>query len=322
MVQTAQSTAILLLAAGVGTVLSLIVAYEAGKRQSVAKHLSSIGVQCSIKQKTQPKEGEPPKQTTQEKRANKKLFKEEQRRTSAKAKKAQDAAKKSRKAQEVAVVQDGMQEDSEGLEFWDPAQEEIFNQSRSGQLPPRLLRAETVLSHRTHRFLLVLESAVDSRNQQAVLRTAESFGMQDIWIVRSPVTRDEQGQRVRGDEETSAEVSDKKRFCSGASLWLTVRFFDDTISCIAALREEGYTIWATDLSPVAECISRIPSSAVPAKKLAVVMGREVDGVSETMLEAADKRIYLDMFGFTESFNLSVASALMLHCLFDKCPVSV
>jgi tRNA G18 (ribose-2'-O)-methylase SpoU len=166
---------------------------------------------------------------------------------------------------------------------------------------------------------LVLESAVDSRNLQAVLRTAEAFGMQDIWIVHSPVTRDEQGQRIRHDEEAGAERSDKLRFCSGASLWLTVRYFDDTRSCITALREEGYTIWATDLSPVAECISRIAPSAVPKEKLAVVMGREVDGVSEMMLRESDQRIYLDMFGFTESFNLSVASALVLHWLFDKCP---
>ena len=55
------------------------------------------------------------------------------------------------------------------------------------------------------------------------------------------------------------------------------------------------------------------------KKLAVVIGREVDGVSQCMRSVATREIYLPMFGFTESFNLSVAAALTLQRLFDLCP---
>jgi len=45
--------------------------------------------------------------------------------------------------------------------------------------------------------------------------------------------------------------------------------------------------------------------------VAIVMGRESDGVSDTMKELADKRVFLPMWGFTESLNLSVATALVL-----------
>ena len=55
--------------------------------------------------------------------------------------------------------------------------------------------------------------------------------------------------------------------------------------------------------------------------VAVVMGRELDGVSQRMLQAADKRIFIPMFGFTESFNLSVASALVMDRLFHLCPTA-
>ena len=44
-----------------------------------------------------------------------------------------------------------------------------------------------------------------------------------------------------------------------------------------------------------------------------------DGVSEEMLEAADRRVYLPMYGFTDSFNLSVAMALLVQRLFYLCP---
>ncbi|EGZ11067.1 hypothetical protein PHYSODRAFT_337829 [Phytophthora sojae] len=59
-------------------------------------------------------------------------------------------------------------------------------------------------------------------------------------------------------------------------------------------------------------------SELPAR-LAVVIGRETDGVSSEMLRAAHRRVYLPLFGFSESLNLSVASALVLQRLLDWFP---
>lgn len=55
--------------------------------------------------------------------------------------------------------------------------------------------------------------------------------------------------------------------------------------------------------------------ALPAR-VAIVMGRESDGVSEAMKRLADKRVFLPMWGFTESLNLSVATALVLDRLLN------
>ena len=167
-------------------------------------------------------------------------------------------------------------------------------------------RAETVLAQRTGRFVLVLECCVDRRNYAAVLRTAEALGLQHIWTVESP--------REKGSEDSIKEVA------LGAELWLNVRTFPDTEACIAFARKEGYQLWATDLAPGAIEMSRDLKLAFP-ERLAVVMGRELDGVSQRMLQAADKRIFIPMFGFTESFNLSVASALVMDRLFHLCPTA-
>ena len=51
----------------------------------------------------------------------------------------------------------------------------------------------------------------------------------------------------------------------------------------------------------------------------MVIGNEVNGVSDEMLEAADKRVYLPLYGFADSLNLSVASALIIQHLFFMCP---
>lgn len=106
----------------------------------------------------------------------------------------------------------------------------------------------------------------------------------------------------------------------GNDSFLTIKEFDSTTACIEHLRAEGRQIWATDLSPAAvplEVGSGIPQPL--PRKIAVVFGREADGCSQEILAAADRRVYLPLFGFTESLNLSVAAALVMQFLFSVCP---
>ena len=104
---------------------------------------------------------------------------------------------------------------------------------------------------------------------------------------------------------------------------LDVRRFPSTAACLSALREDGRTVWVTDLAQEAVPLSSDGGTLkLPLpERVAVVLGSEGAGVSEAMLAAADTRIYLPMYGFTESFNLSVSAALVLQRLLDACPES-
>lgn len=169
--------------------------------------------------------------------------------------------------------------------------------------PRRLRRAETVLARRTGRLMVVLERCADEHNRHAVLRTAEAFGVQRVAMVDAP---------GRKREPISKGVT------RGAAAWLDLRRFATPAECVEVLRAEGWTIWATDLSPAAERVGDAPLAPLP-RRLALILGREADGVSEEALAAAERRLYLPMAGFGESFNLSVSAALMLQRLFDACP---
>eukprot|EP00051_Salpingoeca_urceolata_P023935 m.412765 g.412765 ORF g.412765 m.412765 type:complete len:284 (-) comp20171_c0_seq6:9411-10262(-) len=177
--------------------------------------------------------------------------------------------------------------------------------------PERLMRAQGVLGNRTGQFLLVLERCVDSFNHQAVLRTAEAFGVQHVWTVMPICER----RHPTIDHKLARTIT------QGSYKWLSIRDFETTAECIEALKLGGWQIWASELSPEAIPLdNRGKEKLCPLPpKLAVVIGRETDGVSKEVLAAADRRVYLPMFGFTESFNLSVASALLLQRLFDWCP---
>ncbi|GIL48456.1 hypothetical protein Vafri_4975 [Volvox africanus] len=189
--------------------------------------------------------------------------------------------------------------------------------------PDRLIRkAETVICSRTDRILLVLERCTDNQNYLACLRTAEILGVQNVWIVLSP--RGMKNEALGGADGADdgfvdkGELSRKRgRIARCSSQWLDIRTFATTAECIAALHADRREIWATDLAQTALLLDGTDMTL--PQRLAVVMGREADGVSQEMLNAAHKRVCLPMYGFNDSLNLSVATAMMLHHLFLCCP---
>lgn len=220
--------------------------------------------------------------------------------------------------------------------------------------PLRLARkAETVLRGRTDRLLLVLEDCSDDFNHVAVLRTCEALGVMRVWLIET-VDRPTKNAYVQpsaaaadGAAAAAATVSvapsraqrqletraaqrgfeyDRMLGLRRAQLFaahLDVRTFATTAECISAAREVGRELWVTDMAQDAISLScNVASLAAQLPPyVAVVMGSEAAGVSDEMLNAADKRIFLPMYGFTESFNLSVAAALVMQRLLDAMPES-
>ena len=102
-----------------------------------------------------------------------------------------------------------------------------------------------------------------------------------------------------------------------------MRVFKTTAACVQAAKEAGRALWVTDLSQEAIPLGRdsVALAAMLPPKVAVVVGSEGAGVSAAMLAAAERRVFLPMYGFTESFNVSVAAALVLQRLLDAAEAS-
>ena len=172
--------------------------------------------------------------------------------------------------------------------------------------PRRLRRAEAVLGRRSDRILLVVEACSSDHNFQAVLRTAEGFGIQHVWLVDDP--EDQRTQR----RAISNSVT------RGTHRWLSIRRFADTPECLAALEQDGRRLWASYLSERSEALH--PGAVPPLpERLALAVGSESRGLSPELVEAAERLVCLPMWGFTDSFNLGVATGLLLQRLFDACP---
>ncbi|MCB0405164.1 MAG: RNA methyltransferase [Bdellovibrionales bacterium] len=149
---------------------------------------------------------------------------------------------------------------------------------------------ERVLGERTRSVIPVLDQIYDTGNISAVLRSAESFGFFECHIVAEM-------RRFRSS----------KRITQGAHQWMEISRWNDTESCLKALSARGYALAATAFR------DSLPIEALPFNRpLALIFGNEKDGVSPTALRLADYRFHIPMFGFTRSFNVSVAAALAFH----------
>jgi tRNA (guanosine-2'-O-)-methyltransferase len=164
----------------------------------------------------------------------------------------------------------------------------------------RLSRIDEVLGSRTRHITVVLEDIHKAHNANAVLRSCDGFGIQDVHII-------ENKNRFESSSTTSL----------GSHKWLSLHRYSDYESnlshCFTTLKSKGYTILATCPHHGNTHISEVDMD----HKTALVFGSELDGVSEEVLQLADGLVSIPMFGFVESYNLSVSAAICLHSLRTK-----
>ncbi len=163
-------------------------------------------------------------------------------------------------------------------------------------------KIEAVLPWRTRYLTLVLEDIYHPQNASATLRTAEILGVQDIYVV-----------------ENWNPYRVNPKVVLGASKWVFLYRFreadeQNTPRCMAYLRRLGYRIVAT--SPHKAAWHR-PEDVPLDRPLALWFGSELEGLSETALEQADGVLRLPMYGFTESYNLSVSVGITLYTLVER-----
>ena len=160
---------------------------------------------------------------------------------------------------------------------------------------------EKILEFRTRYITIVLEDIYQPNNASAVLRTCDCYGIQDIYIIEN-----------RNEYQLDREVS------MGSHKWLNLYKFNagenNTMDAIRHLKKKGYKIVAT--TPHSNDIS-LPGYNIQGGKIALFFGTELTGLSEEVLEHADEYLRIPMFGFTESFNISVSAAIIMQNLTEK-----
>lgn len=160
----------------------------------------------------------------------------------------------------------------------------------------RLNKIKDMIGKRQSGLVAVFEDIHDPHNVQAVARTCESLGIQDVYIIFEK-------------EKAFDPKLVGKGSSSNANKWLTYHIFHSTKKCLASLKKDGYQLVATALDTHAESLEE---ASLTSKKLALIFGNEKNGVSKKALAMVDRTLYFDMKGMTQSMNLSVSAAIFLY----------
>jgi len=177
-----------------------------------------------------------------------------------------------------------------------PNQLELFNYLYGYVSEHKKQLFEQKLAHRTNHVTVALENIHYPQNASAVLRTSECLGVQQIHYFLEKY----------GNYEVNPKV------VKGSKKWLNVHQHKSTQIGIENLKQQGYKIVAT-----APHATKSIEDLELADKTAFLFGEEADGLTEQAVSLADELVTIPMFGFTESFNLSVSAGICLHSFLSR-----
>lgn len=160
----------------------------------------------------------------------------------------------------------------------------------------RLSKIEFYAQESSDFVLPVMEDIFQFRNAAAIVRSVEACGFHKIVAM-----------------ESENEFNPNLRVTKGAETWVEVEKMPHQLESLKKIKEKGYKILA--VSPEKNAIM-LPDYDLK-EPVALVFGTEKEGVTEEILDFADETVAIPMYGFTKSFNVSVAAAICFYDLKQK-----
>lgn len=165
--------------------------------------------------------------------------------------------------------------------------------------PQREARFKEVIKARQPNLTVILENVHDPHNISAVLRTCDSVGITEIFVLYTNVKKE------------NLELG--KRSSSGARKWVDVHLYNDVDKCMQAVKAKYDKIYATHLSEDAVDFYSLDLT----ESVALLFGNEHSGVSKESLEYCSGNFLIPQVGMVKSLNISVACAVTIYEAFRQ-----
>jgi 23S rRNA (guanosine2251-2'-O)-methyltransferase len=160
-------------------------------------------------------------------------------------------------------------------------------------------------------IILIAHNLRSTHNVGSLLRTAEGLGVTKVYLTGyTPYpAKVGDGRLPHISQKLTSQISKTALGAEKSDFW---QHMDDVSDCITITKKSGYTIAAVEQ---AQNSIALPQYKTP-KKIALLVGRETDGIEHEVLKQCDEIIEIPMFGMKESFNVVQAAAMTLyHCRF-------
>lgn len=145
-------------------------------------------------------------------------------------------------------------------------------------------------------WVLVLDGINQDQNIGGLLRSANAFGVKEVWLVNTEL------------DSLSPKAIRISRLGRGV---MPVHFFKSTKDLLMAIKEEERTLLGIELT---NDHVWLPTYKKKSGKLALVLGSEKHGISLDLLKSCGQVLAVPLFGSVSSLNVTVAGSIALYQL--------
>jgi len=146
-----------------------------------------------------------------------------------------------------------------------------------------------------NKFYLIMPDIRSCHNVGSMFRTADAFGVDKIYLV--------------GYTATPPKIQIDK-VALGAEKWMPWEHRKDLKRLIKALKKKGILIVGLEKNESSVKIEDLKLKT--DKNIALIVGNEVDGITDDILDLCDEVVHIEMYGKKESLNVSVAAGVALY----------
>ncbi len=149
-------------------------------------------------------------------------------------------------------------------------------------------------------LIVVLDNVRSLHNVGSVFRTADAFLVEAVYLCGITST------------PPHAEIH---KTALGAENTVEWKYFEDTQAAVEELKTAGYVVYAIEQAKGSTMLTNLQLDKT--KKYAVILGNEVKGVQQSVVDACDGCIEIPQFGTKHSLNVSVTSGIIIWEMFKR-----
>lgn len=156
-------------------------------------------------------------------------------------------------------------------------------------------------------LVVVLENIRSAHNVGSILRTCEVFGVGLVYCCGITPYPPENGDERLPHVQQKA-MSQITKTALGAEKLVSTLHFNSIVDALQELRKANFNIYGIEQAFGSSQIEGFN----PENPFAIVLGNEVQGLSDNALNLCDKVLEITQFGKKESLNVSVAAGIALY----------
>ena len=143
-------------------------------------------------------------------------------------------------------------------------------------------------------LIVVLDDVRSMHNVGSVFRTGDAFRIEAVYLCGITST------------PPMAEIH---KTALGAEDSVTWKYFDTALEAVETLKAEGYEVYSVEQAHGSTMLQNF--TPISNKKYAVVLGNEVKGVHQEVIDASDGCLEIPQFGTKHSMNVSVTGGIII-----------